>query len=244
MNAPLPSLPRSLPPQVAAASLAATLRGARRRRIRRRAGQSAAVLTAVCTAALGLQTIGSMPAGGVNPASLHQPGKMPAAHGQTGRGNGTADVPLSIPAIPWQAEKSTPPVLASGTDLSPAQPDSRTVHPPAVRKESSFVLVRSLPVETIRTRPSAPESEPENSPPPPAASGYVAVSTASMPPPLVVTTAQTVSLQAIATADGPEIPSSASDADLFTFADGRPAALCRLASGDARWFWLDRLAVR
>ncbi|MDB6132291.1 MAG: hypothetical protein JWM59_534 [Verrucomicrobiales bacterium] len=248
MNAPLSSLPRSLPPQVAAASLATTLRSARRRRIRRCAGQSATVLTVVCAVALGLQTIGSTPNGGVSPVSLNHPGKTPAASGQTGRSNGTADISLSIPVGSWQVEKSAPPVLISGTGLSPAQSNPGTVPlpvpPPAVKEEPSFVLVRSQPVETIRTRPSATEAEPENSPSSSAPSSYTAVSTASMPSPLIVTTAQTVSPQAIATADGPEAPDSVSDADLFTLAHGRPAALCRVTSGGAHWFWLDQTVLR
>ncbi|RYD30049.1 MAG: hypothetical protein EOP86_20660 [Verrucomicrobiaceae bacterium] len=233
---------------MAADSLTATLRGARRRRIRRRTGQSVAVLTAVCAVTLGLQTIGGTPIGGRNPVSLNHPGKKPAFSGQSGRSNSTADIPLSIPAGSWQVEKSAPPALISGTGHSPVQPNPgpvpQSAAPAAVKEKSSFVLVRSQPVETIRTPSPATEAEPENSPPSSVPSSYIAVSTASMPSPLVITTAQTVSPQAIATTDGPEAPDSVSDADLFTLADGRPAALCRLASGGAHWFWLDRLTMR
>ena len=92
-------------------------------------------------------------------------------------------------------------------------------------------------MEIVHTRPEPPEASALAAGSP----GVLVVSTDSVPPPMVITTARTVAPQSIATGDNPQSsPGTASDAELFALADGRPAALCRLASGDAHWFWLDQ----
>ncbi|MES2707168.1 MAG: hypothetical protein V4726_11260 [Verrucomicrobiota bacterium] len=228
MNAPPPSLPRNLPPPVAAASLAATLNAARRRRVHRQARQVSAAVILGCAAALGLQSMGGTPSGA-----------GAGAGGAFAQKNGAHS-----PGAPVSPERSHRPDKSYRTYLSaaPSPPESPAPvpafsHPaPPDKPASSFVLVRTRSMEIVYTRPEPAAA----STLPPGSPELLVVSTDSVPSPLIITTARTVAPQSIATGDNPQSPGTASDAELFALADGRPAALCRLASGDAHWFWLDQ----
>lgn len=239
----LSSLPRNLPPKVAAASLAATLRGARRRRLRRQTGQVCTAVILGFAAALGLQGMGgSQPAG---------PGRSAFLADQISQAKGPDSA--SEPERPHPPETALPdqtlvlrtkvlphrsPVAAPSSSPLNEHPAPAPAAPPADQSPaaSSFVLVRSRPAGTPppSTEGQMPQYSPQGESP-----GFVIVSTASIPAPMVITTARSVPGRSIATADQPQAPENASDADLFAYAQGRPAALCRPDSGPARWLWLD-----
>lgn len=241
----LSSLPRALPPQVSSSSLAATLRHARRRRIRRRATKTVGTVGAVALVyVLALRGTNDFPANSgaaagsraVTAVSASKKGPM---NGQGPAGT-AAYTPSAAPAAPPAA--AVPRLAASGETRSLSAPpvDSNPIPPPPAAGVSnpapaSFVLIRSQPVQTVRTTPPPPAAASDRS-----RGSFTMVATAAVPAPMVITTRRAVAPQSIATADQSSPPATATDADLFAHADGRPAALCRLNSGGTRWFWLDQ----
>jgi hypothetical protein len=248
----LTSLPRALPPPVAAASLAATLRHARRRRIRRRAGQTVGTVGAAALVyVLALWGTNDFPAdAGAVGGSWPVAGSSSKQGLKDGQGQ-TATIAYA-PASALEQTSAAPPaasvpiLAASGETRAFSAPpaDSNTIPPPAAAvpktPPASFVLVRSQPVQTVRTTPLPEQSAATDK----RSSSFTMVATAAVPAPMVITTRRAVAPQSIATADHDSTPEPATDADLFAHADGRPAALCRLNSGGTRWFWLDEAAVR
>lgn len=172
MNVPPPavtvltSLPRALPPQIAAGTLAATLRHARRRRIRRRTTQAAGTLAAVGLAGLlALWGTNDFPAPGARPLANKAPSLNPEAKIDPGR-------PISFPSPDIQSS-----VVVVRTSLPPAQ--AATVKDPATqapagRNTNSEPLpartevVASASMTVPATPGSVSDSTTESAEPPPA----------------------------------------------------------------------------